>query len=233
MKKFKIYFIAFLVTILSTQILADKEDEKSSEDFKYSYLKLDLVQTDDTAVGLSASLPLPGGLYIVLQRKAEGVDTSDDSYDRIINAARLGIHAGIGDIFESISSNGIKLDVKNFFDVYAELGLKSTSYETDIVSFSEDDSQANVIAGIRFGNPSGWEGNLFLDFSKDSDVKIKECPAGQVCTTLVEYELADKTDQKFGAGLQYNINKRSAVTLEMMSSKIFDSSVSLSYKLKF
>ena len=229
----KIYFIAFLVTIFSTQILADKEDEKSSDDFKYSHLKLDLVQTDDTAIGLSASLPLPGGLYIVLQRKAEGVDTSDDSYDRIINAARLGIHGGIGDIFKSISSNGIKLDVKNFFDVYAELGLKSTSYETDIVSFSEDDSQANVIAGIRFGNPSGWEGNLFVDFSKDSEIKIKECPSGQVCTTLVEYELADKTDQKFGAGLQYNINKRSAVTLEMMSSKIFDSSVSLSYKLKF
>jgi len=229
----KIYFIAFLVTIFSTQILADKEDKKSSEDFKYSHLKLDLIQTDDTAIGLSASLPLPGGLYVVLQRKAEGVDTSDDSYDRIINAARLGIHAGIGDIFESISSNGIKLDVKNFFDIYAELGLKSTSFETDIVSFSEDDSQANVIAGIRFGNPSGWEGNLFLDLSKDSEIKIKECPAGQICTELVEYELADKTDQKFGAGLQYNINKRSAVTLEMMSSKIFDSSVSLSYKLNF
>ena len=90
-----------------------------------------------------------------------------------------------------------------------------------------------MIAGIRFGNPFGWEGNLFIDFSKDSEIKIKECPAGQVCTTLVEYELADKTDQKFGAGIQYNINKRSAVTLEMMSSKIFDSSVSLSYKLKF
>ena len=229
----KIYFIAFLVTIFSTQILADKEDKKSPENFKYSHLKLDLIQTDDTAIGLSASLPLPGGLYIVLQRKAEGVDTSDDTYDRIINAARLGIHAGIGDIFESISSNGIKLDVKNFFDVYAELGLKSTSYETEIVSFSEDESQANVIAGIRFGNPSGWEGNLFVDFSKDSEIKIKECPAGQVCTELVEYELADKTDQKFGAGLQYNISKRSAVTLEMMSSKIFDSSLSLSYKLKF
>ena len=229
----KIYFIAFLITIFSTQILADTEDKKNSEDFKYSHLKLDLVQTDDTAIGLSAALPLPGGLYIVLQRKAESVDASNDSYDRIINAARLGIHAGIGDIFESISSNGIKLDVKNFFDVYTELGLKSTSYETDIVSFSEDESQANVIAGIRFGNPSGWEGNLFVDFSKDSEIKIQECPAGQVCTTLVEYELADKTDQKFGAGLQYNINKRSAVTLEMMSSKIFDSSVSLSYKLKF
>ena len=229
----KIYFVAFLITIFSTQIFADKEDKKDSEDFKYSFISLDLVQTDDTAIGLAASLPLPGGLYIVLQRKAEGVDTSEDSYDRIINAARIGIHAGIGDIFESISSNGIKLDVKNFFDVYAELGLKSTSFETDIISFTEDDSQANVIAGIRFGNPSGWEGNFFVDLSKDSDIKIKECPAGQVCTTLVEYELDDKTDQKFGAELQYNINKRSAVTLEMMSSTIFDSSLSLGYKLKF
>ena len=229
----KIYFVAFLITIFSTQIFADKEEKKGSEDFKYSFISLDLVQTDNTAIGLAASLPLPGGLYIVLQRKAEGVDTSEDSYDRIINAARIGIHAGIGDIFESISSNGIKLDVKNFFDVYAELGLKSTSFETDIISFTEDDSQANVIAGIRFGNPSGWEGNFFVDLSKDSDIKIKECPAGQVCTTLVEYELDDKTDQKFGAELQYNINKRSAVTLEMMSSTIFDSSLSLGYKLKF
>ena len=71
----KFYFIVFLVTIFSAEILADKEDKKNSEDFKYSHLKLDLVQTDDTAVGLSAALPLPGGLYIVLQRKAEGVDT--------------------------------------------------------------------------------------------------------------------------------------------------------------
>ena len=120
----KIYFVAFLITIFSTQIFADKEDGKSSEDFKYSHLKLDLIQTDDTARGLTASLPLPGGLYIVLQRKAEGVDTSEDSYDRIINAARLGIHAGIGDIFESISSNGIKLDVKNFLMSMQSLVLK-------------------------------------------------------------------------------------------------------------
>lgn len=229
----KFYFLVFLATFSSTQILADKEEEKNSENFKYSYLSLDVIQTDDTALGLSASLPLPGGLYIVLQRRAEGVDTSNDSYDRIINSARVGIHAGIDDIFESISSNGIKLDIKNFFDLYAELGLKSTSFDTDIISFSEDDSQANVIAGIRFGNPSGWEGNLYVDLSKDSDIKIKECPVGQICAELVEYELADETDQKFGAGLQYNINKRSAVTIEMMSSTIFDSSVKLGYKLKF
>ena len=40
----KIYFVAFLITIFSTQIFADKEDKKDSEDFKYSYISLDLSQ---------------------------------------------------------------------------------------------------------------------------------------------------------------------------------------------
>ena len=50
----KIYFIAFLVNKNLLKLFADKEDAKSSEDFKYSHLKLDLIQTDDLAIGLSA-----------------------------------------------------------------------------------------------------------------------------------------------------------------------------------
>ena len=176
---------------------------------------------------------MPGRLYIVLERKAEGIDTSNDSYERVINAARIGVHAGIGDIFSSVSAKGLKLSVKNIFDVYAEIGVKSTAYESDINSFSEDDAQANVIAGIRFGNSSGWEGKLFIDLSKDSELKIKPCPTGQVCTQLIEYKLDDETDQKFGAGVLYNINKRSAVSFEMSSSKIFDASMKIGYQLNF
>ena len=209
-----------------------KKKEESNK-FKYSSLDISLIQTDKTAVGAKASLPLPGGLYVVLERKAEGVDTSNDSYDRIINAARIGIHAGIGDIFSSISAKGVKLNVKNVFDVYTEFGVKSTAYDSEINSFSEDDAQANIIAGIRFGNSSGWEGKVFFDVSKDSEVKVKTCPVGQVCTEAIEYELDDETDRKFGAGAQYNINNRSAVYFEMSSSKIFDSSMKIGYKLKF
>ena len=176
---------------------------------------------------------MPGALYIVLERKAEGIDASNDSYDRIINAARLGVHAGIGDVFSSISAKGLTLSVKNIFDVYAELGLKSTAYESDINSFSEDDAQANVIAGIRFGNSSGWEGRLFVDFSKDSELKIKSCPTEQICTQSIEYELHDETDQKFGAAMLYNINSWSAVSFEISSSKIFDSSMRIGYQLNF
>lgn len=226
----------FLVTAFigfSTFSLSDEEEKEKYEGFKYSSIGIDLIQTDKTAIGAKASLPLPGGLYIVLERKAEGIDTSNDSYDRIINAARIGVHAGIGDIFSSVSAKGLKLSVKNIFDVYAEFGVKSTTYESDINSFSEDDAKANVIAGIRFGNSSGWEAKLFIDLSKDSELKIKSCPADQVCAQLVEYELDDETDQKFGAGVLYNINKRSAVYFEMSSSKIFDASMKVGYQFNF
>ena len=212
---------------------SDDEEKEKSDGFKYSSLSIDLIQTDKTAIGAKASLPLPGGLYIVLERKAEGIDTTNDSYDRVINSARLGIHSGIGDIFSSISSKGLKLNLKNVFDVYAELGIKSTAYENDITSFSEDDAQANIIAGVRFGNSSGWEGKFFVDLSKDSELKLKPCPSGQTCAQLIEYELEDGTDQKFGAGILYNINKRSAVSFEMSSSKVFDSSMKISYQLNF
>ena len=176
---------------------------------------------------------MPGGLYIVAERKAEEINSKDGSYERIINSARLGVHAGIGDIFSSISSKGVKLSVKNIFDVYAEVGIKGTAYENDINSFSEDDSKANVIAGIRFGNPSGWEGKFFVDFSKDAEIAIKQCASGQVCTQAIEYELDEATDQKYGTGLLFNINKRSAVSFEVSSSKLFDTSMKIGYQFNF
>jgi len=218
-------------SFVSFDVYAD--EEKNSDDFDYSSLEINIIQTESTGIGAKISLPLPGGLYLVAERKAEEIDSKDGSYERIINSARLGVHAGIGDIFSSISSRGIKLSVKNIFDVYAEVGIKGTAYESDINSFSEDDSKANVIAGIRFGNPSGWEGKFFVDFSKDAEMVIKQCPSGQVCTQAIEYELDEDTDQKYGTGLLFNINQRSAVSFEMSSSKLFDTSLKIGYQLNF
>ena len=226
-------YIITLVFLSFVSFDAYAQEEKKSDDFDYSSLEINIIQTDSTGIGAKISLPLPGGLYIVAERKAEEIDSKDGSYERIINSARLGVHAGIGDIFSSISSKGVKLSVKNIFDVYAEVGIKGTAYENDINSFSEDDSKANVIAGIRFGNPSGWEGKFFVDFSKDAEIAIKQCASGQVCTQAIEYELDEATDQKYGTGLLFNINKRSAVSFEVSSSKLFDTSMKIGYQFNF
>ena len=228
----KIQLLLFLILIVP---LSSEEGRlgRESNDYKYNSLGLSLIQTEDTQVGLNLSVSLPGSLYITLQRKAEGVDMEDESFDRIINAARIGVHSGIGDLLSSISAKGVNLKIKNVFDVYAEIGIKSTSIEGDINSFSEDDAQANVITGIRFGDSNGWEGKIFVDFSKESEVVQKQCAQDQVCPAVVEYILDEEADQKYGAGVLYNINNRSAISLEFLSSKVLDASFKVGYQLNF
>ena len=228
----KIQLLLFLILIVP---LSSEEGRlgRESNDYKYNALGLSLIQTENTQVGLNLSLSLPGSLYITLQRKAEGVDMENESFDRIINAARIGVHSGIGDLLSSISAKGVNLKIKNVFDVYAEIGIKSTSIEGDINSFSEDDAQANVITGIRFGDSNGWEGKIFVDFSKESEVVQKQCAQDEVCPAVVEYILDEEADQKYGAGVLYNINNRSAVSLEFLSSKVLDASFKVGYQLNF
>ena len=228
----KIQLLLFLILIVP---LSSEEGRlgRESNDYKYNALGLSLIQTEDTQVGLNLSVSLPGSLYITLQRKAEGVDMENESFDRIINAARIGVHSGIGDLLSSISAKGVNLKIKNVFDVYAEIGIKSTSIEGDINSFSEDDAQANVITGIRFGDSNGWEGKIFVDFSKESEVVQKQCAQDEVCQAVVEYILDEEADQKYGAGVLYNINNRSAVSLEFLSSKVLDASFKVGYQLNF
>ena len=78
-----------------------------------------------------------------------------------------------------------------------------------------------------------WEGKFFVYFSKDAEIAIKQCASGQVCTQAIEYELDEATDQKYGTGLLFNINKRSAVSFEVSSSKLFDTSMKIGYQFNF
>ncbi len=227
-------YLHFFIFIILTSPLLSEEGRlgRESNDYKYNSLGLSLIQTEDTGLGLNLSVSLPGSLYITLERKAEGVDMENDDFDRIINAARIGVHSGIGDLLSSISAKGVNLKIKNVFDVYVEVGIKSTSIEGDINSFSEDDAQANVITGIRFGDSNGWEGKIFVDFSKESEVIQKPC-LSEICPAVVEYILDEETDQKYGAGVLFNINNKSAFTVEMLSSKVFDTSLKIGYQLNF
>ena len=229
MKYIQLFLVFIFITSLSSE---EGRLGRDSNDYKYNSLGLSLVQTEDIGLGVNLSFSLPGSIYITLERKAEGVDVEYESFDRIVNAARVGVHTGIGDLLSSISVKGANLKIKNVFDVYAEIGIKSTSIEGDINSFSEDDAQANVITGIRFGNSNGWEGKIFVDFSKESEVTQKQC-LSEVCPAVLEYILDEETDQKYGAGVLFNINNKSAITVDVLSSKVLDTSLKIGYQLNF
>ena len=229
MKHIQLFLFFIFITPLSSE---EGRLGRESNEYIYNSLGLSLIQTEDTGLGVNLSVSLPGSLYITLERKAEGIDVDTESFDRIVNAARIGVHSGIGDLLSSISAKGVNLKIKNVFDVYAEIGIKSTSIEGDINSFSEDDAQANIITGIRFGDSNGWEGKIFVDFSKETEVIQKPC-LSEVCPAVLEYILDEETDQKYGAGVLFNINNRSAFKVEVLSSKLFDTSLKIGYQLNF
>jgi hypothetical protein len=230
---------SLILSLLLTASLFSEEGRlgRESNEYKYSSIGIDLIQTEETGIGAKISIPLPGPLYTIIERRAEGVDTENESYDRIINGVRLGAQSGIGDLISNISAEGVNIGVKNIFDVYAELGVKSVAIDGKMNSFSEDDAQAHLVAGLRFGNSNNWEGKIFIDFSKESEVVQKRCNVDEVCIqeeiAVVEYILNEETDRKFGAGVLYNINKRSAFSIELTSSKVFESSFKLGYQINF
>jgi|TARA_B100001093_G_scaffold333457_1_gene318430 hypothetical protein len=231
------FFNFALILIFSFYSIAEKGRlGRDTSDYKYTSIGIDIIQTDQTGVGAKLSFVLPGPLYAVIERRAEGIDKDTESYDRIVNGARIGAQIGIGDLLSNISAKGVDLGVKNIFDVYGELGVKSVAIDGDTNSFSEDDAQAHLIAGLRFGDSNHWEGKIFIDYSKESEVIRKPC-VDQVCTAseiaAIEFILDEETDQKFGAGILYNINNRTAVIIEVMSSKVLDSSFKIGYQINF
>ena len=131
------YFNFILVLTFSLcSISEDGRLGREANDYKYTSIGIDIVQTDQTGIGAKLSFVLPGPLYAVLERRAEGVDKDTESYDRIINGARIGAQMGIGDLLSNVSAKGVNLGIKNVFDVYGELGVKSVAIDGNTNSFS-------------------------------------------------------------------------------------------------
>ncbi len=234
MTKLKLAALAFLsIGLISEEGRLDRDPD----DYKYTSLGIYVFDArDDSGLEAKFSLSLPGPLYLVAEAKADGVNVDNETYDKFTKAVRVGAHVGIGDVLNSVSVGGISLKLENFLDVFLELGIKATDVDSDI-NFSESDSQANVITGIRFGNSNAWEGKLFIDFSKETEVIQQECPVNLVCTAFetsqVTYVLDDETDQKFGFVATYNLNKSSAVSIEASTSKVLDSVIKIGYQINF
>lgn len=233
MKIYKIFFLGiFTLNLLSE----DGRLDRDPNDYRYTSIGLHAFNGEDSGLEGRISLALPGPLYLVAEAKADGVDVDTEEYDKFTKALRIGAHVGIGDVLNSVSVGNVSLKIENFMDVFLELGIKATDIENQ-TSFSESDTQANVIAGLRFGDSNGWEGKVYVDFSKETEIVQQECPPNLVCTAFetsqVSYLLDDETDQKFGFVAAYNVSKRSALLIETSTSKVTDNIFKIGYQLNF
>lgn len=232
----KIYKI-FILSIFALNLLSENGRlDRGPNDYRYTSIGLHAFNGEDSGLETRVSLALPGPLYLIAEAKADGIDVDTEEYDKFTKALRIGAHVGIGDVLNSVSVGDVSLKIENFMDVFLELGIKATDIENQ-TSFSESDTQANVIAGLRFGDSNGWEGRVYVDFSKETEIVQQECPPNLVCTAFetsqVTYVLDDETDQKFGFVATYNVSKRSALVIETSTSKVTDNIFKIGYQLNF
>ena len=232
----KIYKI-FILSIFALNLLSeDGRLDRGPNDYRYTSIGLHALNGEDSGLEARVSLALPGPLYLIAEAKADGISVDTEEYDKFTKALRIGAHVGIGDVLNSVSVGDVSLKIENFMDVFLELGIKATDIENQ-TSFSESDTQANVIAGLRFGDSNGWEGRVYVDFSKETEIVQQECPPNLVCTAFetsqVTYLLDDETDQKFGFVATYNVSKRSALVIETSTSKVTDNIFKIGYQLNF
>lgn len=207
---------------------------RESNDYKYTSLGAHFTEAQDSGFAINLSVALPGSFYMVIERKADGVDYKKESYDKVVDSFRLGAHKGIGDLIGTISADKLKIKVKNLFDVFAEVGIKTSDFDGERFDFEGDDTHASFVAGIRFGNSNGLEGKIFIDASKEAIVTETGNP---VCLSLdcppYDAQLSDDADKKLGIGVLYNINERSAIIFETTTSEVLDSSFKIGYQLNF
>jgi|TARA_B110000438_G_scaffold64653_1_gene65187 hypothetical protein len=226
------YLLLISLFFCSSYTLSDEGRlNRESNNYKYTSLGVHFIESEDSGFAINLSVDLPGSFYVTLERKADGVDYKSESYDKVVDSVRLGAHMGIGDLLGSISSGEIKFKIKNLFDVFAEVGIKTSDFDGERFNFEGNDSHASVLAGIRFGNSNSWEGKIFLDASKEAIIVDSGNP---VCRALTcppyDAKLSDETDKKFGISILYNINNRSAVFIEAFSSEVIDSTFKIGYQ---
>lgn len=226
------YLLLISLFFCSSYTLSDEGRlNRESNNYQYTSLGVHFIESEDSGFAINLSVDLPGSFYVTLERKADGVDYKSESYDKVVDSVRLGAHMGIGDLLGSISSGEIKFKIKNLFDVFAEVGIKTSDFDGERFNFEGNDSHASVLAGIRFGNSNSWEGKIFLDASKEAIIVDSGNP---VCRALTcppyDAKLSDETDKKFGISILYNINNRSAVFIEAFSSEVIDSTFKIGYQ---
>ena len=226
-----------LIPVIFISLYSSGEEgrlDRESNDYKYTSLGVHVTKAEDSGFAINLSVALPGSFYVVLERKAEGIDYKAESYDKVVDSLRLGAHKGIGDLIGTVSADKLKIKVKNLFDVFAEVGIKTSDFDGERLDFEGDDTHASFVAGIRFGNSNGLEGKIFIDASKEAIVSGTGNP---VCLSLdcppYDAQLSDDADKKLGIGILYNVNQRSAIMVEAITSDVLDNVFKIGYQLNF
>jgi len=219
MKKIILTFIALFI-IPNTAVSADK-------DYSFTYLGLSANYNEDISYEGEISLNLPSlPLYLKGIVHQEKTESDGMEYDKSSNTLAIGIHGSLSDIFGSVSGGGITLDLKQVLEIYGEVGLNKWELEDDS-SNVEDGNNAYLRAGIKIGDASAWEYDIFVQKTKIADI-TKDSITGKY-----SYSLSEESNSKIGFNVINHFSDKISYKLGIENDDFSGASFSLGLRYSF
>ena len=191
--------LAFLALFSFNVFSADK-------DYSFTYLDLSVNYNEDVSYEGELSLNLPSlPLYIKGNLLQEKTEVENIDFNKDLKTIAIGVHGSISDIVSTISSGGVNVNLKQIMELYAELGFNKWEVEDELNNL-EDGTDAYARAGIKIGDASAWEYDLYVEKTKIAN------PFIDPVTGQTNYALSDETNNKlglkvinhFGENISYN-----------------------------
>ena len=217
MKKLFFIFISILAVDANS---ADK-------DYSFSYIDLGINYNEDIAYQGELSLNIPSlPIYLKGILDYEKVEAENTEYDKTGTTIAIGDHTSLSDIFSNISSSGLTLNFKQLLELYAELGFNKWELE-DPTKNIEDWTDAYARAGIKIGDATAWEYDLFIEKTKVANLIVDPI------TNDTEYSLSEETNNNIGIKVINNFGENLAYSFSVANDDFSGSSFSLGFRYNF
>ena len=217
MKKMFFLFISILAIDVSS---ADK-------DYSFSYIDLGINYNEDIAYQGELSLSIPSlPIYLKGILDLEKVEAENTEYDKTDTTIAIGVHTSLSDIFSNISSSGLTLNFKQLLELYAELGFNKWELEDPIKNI-EDGTDAYARVGIKIGDATAWEYDLFIEKTKLANLIVDPV------TNETEYSFSEETNNNIGIKVINNFGENLAYSFSVANDDFSGSSFSLGFRYNF
>tara|TARA_X000000368_G_C22861598_1_gene636767 strand:- start:100 stop:753 length:654 start_codon:yes stop_codon:yes gene_type:complete len=217
MKKYALIFLALFSFNAHT----------AGKDYSFSYLDLSVNYNDDISYEGELSLNIPSlPIYLKGNLEHEKTEVENAEFDKDSTTIALGVHGSVSDLVSTISSGGIDVNLKQILELYAELGFNKWELE-DGSSNLEDGTDAYARAGIRMGDSTAWEYDLFVEKTKIASVYTD--PE----TGSTKYSLSNETNNKIGLKVINHFGDNFSLNFGLSNDDFSGSSFSLGIRYSF
>ena len=214
-------------SLLIFLVLFSFNAHSADKDYSFTYLDLSLNYNDDVSYEGELSLNIPSlPVYLKGNLEHEKTEAENTEFDKDSTTIALGVHGSISDLVSTISAGGFDVNLKQILELYAELGFNKWELE-DESNKLEDGTDAYARAGIRMGDSTAWEYDLFVEKTKIASVYTD--PE----TGSTKYSLSDETNNKIGLKVINHFGENFSLNFGLSNDDFSGSSFSLGMRYSF